>query len=171
MRIRSLTLDEVLEIHEILIMDQDEIERHGGILSMDSLIICIGSPSRNVYGLEPFDDVFKKASILMFEIVQLHPFVDGNKRTAYTSGKVFLNLNDYHFEAPIQEILEMMTGIAKGIELYEDLLEFVRTYSRRKFVEEKDLTRIENGSFDLFKPDHLCMRKGQFEEFEISMVA
>lgn len=155
----------------MLIMDQDEDERHEGIISMDSLIICIDSPSRNVYGLEPFDDVFKKASILMFEIVQLHPFVDGNKRTAYTSGKVFLYLNDHHFEAPIQEILEIMTGIAKGIERYEDLLEFVQAHSRRKFIEEGDLIQIDNGSFDPYKPNFLCVMLERSETFEISMIA
>ena len=34
-----------------------------------------------------------KATTLLYEIINLHPFLDGNKRTAYTATETFLNLN------------------------------------------------------------------------------
>lgn len=47
----------------------------------------------------------------MVGIVQNHPFVDGNKRTGFVVGVLFLELNGYRFtsseEAAAQAVLEL----------------------------------------------------------------
>jgi death-on-curing protein len=47
-------------------------------------------------------------------IVQNHPFVDGNKRTGFVVGVLFLELNGYRFtaseEAAAQAVLELAAG-------------------------------------------------------------
>jgi len=46
--------------------------------------------------------------------VQNHPFVDGNKRTGFVVGVLFLELNGYRFtaseEAAAQAVLELAAG-------------------------------------------------------------
>jgi len=48
------------------------------------------------------------------DIVQNHPFVDGNKRTGFVIGVLFLELNGYKFmaseEAAAQAVLELAAG-------------------------------------------------------------
>lgn len=171
MQFRLLKLDEVLKIHDRIILEQEEGDMNEGVLSMDSLLMCIDSPSRNVFGLEPFDTIYKKTAILMFEIVNLHPFVDGNKRTAFSSGFIFLKMNGQILEVSLEESVEMMIGIAKGVNSFEDLEKFIIKHSQIKLIDEEDLTEIENGSFDPFKPYHLYVMPERSETFEILMIA
>jgi death-on-curing protein len=171
MQYRLLKLDEVLKIHDRIIKEQGESERNEGVLSMDSLLICIDSPSRNIFGFEPFDTLYKKTAILMFEIIQLHPFVDGNKRTAFLSGFAFLKVNDQILEVSLEESVEMMIGIAEGARSYEELVEFVVEHSSKELDGEDDLIRIDKGSFDPFKPNYQCVMPERSETFEISMIA
>jgi len=47
--------------------------------------------------------------------VRNHPFVDGNKRTGFVVGILFLELNGYRFtatqEAATQAVLELASGV------------------------------------------------------------
>ena len=58
--------------------------------------------NRWAYGEE---DVANLAGILLLGIGMNHPFQQGNKRTALTAAKVFLQFNGYSFVAPDSEPL------------------------------------------------------------------
>jgi death-on-curing protein len=45
-------------------------------------------------------------------LIRNHPFVDGNKRTAFLVGVLFLELNGYVFEAPEAEAARAVLGLA-----------------------------------------------------------
>ncbi len=47
-------------------------------------------------------------------IVRNHPFVDGNKRTAFVVGVLFLELNNYRFTATEPEATQAMLDLAAG---------------------------------------------------------
>ena len=55
-----------------------------------------------------------KAAILLERIIQLHPFLDGNKRTAYEACKIFLEINDFTLNAADSEIISLVIDVAKG---------------------------------------------------------
>lgn len=46
-------------------------------------------------GAELYPTVVEKAASLGFSLIQNHPFVDGNKRTAHATLETFLVLNGY----------------------------------------------------------------------------
>jgi len=82
---RFLTFQEVVEINA------DTVRRHGGIHAVRdhaALEAAIGRPQNGYYG-----DVIEEAAALFESLSQNHPFVDGNKRTAFTAAAVFLMLN------------------------------------------------------------------------------
>lgn len=58
--------------------------------------------------------IIELAAKSMAGIVQNHPFVDGNKRTGFVVGVLFLELNGYRFtaseEAAAQAVLELAAG-------------------------------------------------------------
>ena len=47
-------------------------------------------------------------------IVRNHPFMDGNKRTAFMVSYVFLARNGKYLKAPEDEVVQNMTGLAVG---------------------------------------------------------
>ena len=47
-------------------------------------------------------------------IVQNHPFVDGNKRTGFVVGVLFLELNGYRFTASEANAAQAVLGLAAG---------------------------------------------------------
>jgi death on curing protein len=56
----------------------------------------------------------KKAAFLLYNIVALHPFLNGNKRTAYELVKLFLKRNGYRLNADADDDYEFLLGVASG---------------------------------------------------------
>lgn len=48
-----------------------------------------------MYSLHDVDDIDKYATKLICDIINLHPFIDGNKRTAFYALVMFLRANGY----------------------------------------------------------------------------
>jgi death on curing protein len=64
------------------------------------------------YGDSP--DILDMAAAYTVGIVSNHPFVDGNKRTGFVVGVLFLEMNGYDFTAPEEEATQMILGLAAG---------------------------------------------------------
>jgi death-on-curing protein len=47
-------------------------------------------------------------------IIRNHPFVDGNKRTAFVVGALFLEINGYRFTATEEDATQAVLGLAAG---------------------------------------------------------
>ena len=85
-----LSMGEVVEIHK------DQVERYGGhpgIRDNDLLCSAVAGPEATFSGKYLNTDLFEMATAYIFYICQNHPFFNGNKRTALTTGLVFLELN------------------------------------------------------------------------------
>jgi death-on-curing protein len=59
------------------------------------------------------------AAAYAFGIARNHPFIDGNKRTAFTAMIIFLGLNGIDFDVPTAEATAMIMALAAG-EVSED---------------------------------------------------
>jgi death-on-curing protein len=98
---RYLSLNEVLEIHGIL------INRYGGasgIRDLNGLESALYRPQTGYY-----EDTIAEAAALMESIVINHPFIDGNKRVAFAVTDVFLRLNGFKIvEQPMRIHKKMM---------------------------------------------------------------
>jgi death-on-curing protein len=86
-----LTLIEVLAIHA------DQIARYGGaegVRDLGALEAALFRPQTGYYA-----DVAEEAAALWESLAQNHPFVDGNKRTAFAATYTFLTINGAHLMA------------------------------------------------------------------------
>lgn len=93
---RKLSPSQLHLLHEIII-------RAGaapGVLSDGLPQICLDFPYQSPYGKEQYRGLFRKAAALLYAIVQFHPFIDGNKRTALLATSLFLAINGYRFNYP-----------------------------------------------------------------------
>ena len=59
-------------------------------------------------------DVIQMAAAYTAGIVRDHPFIDGNKRTGFVVGVLFLELNGYRFVASEEDAAEAVLSLAAG---------------------------------------------------------
>ena len=71
-------------------------------------------------------DLAALAAAYAFGIAKNHPFVDGNKRTAFASMLVFLGLNGIDFDVPPQDATVMIMALAGGEVSEESLARWIR---------------------------------------------
>jgi len=58
--------------------------------------------------------IVQMSAAYMAGIVRNHPFVDGNKRTGFVVGVLFLELNGYRFGATEEEATQVVLNLAAG---------------------------------------------------------
>ena len=80
-----VTIAEVLAIHE------DQIARYGGASGVRDLGLLESALYRPQTGY--YADVIEEAAALWESLSQNHPFVDGNKRTAFAVAYTFVAIN------------------------------------------------------------------------------
>ena len=105
---RYLTADEVLLIHErVLVISEGAT----GVRDWNLLDSAIQRPQATFEGKDLYADLFTKAAALGRSLALNHPFVDGNKRTAWEAMRTFIEENEYVLQARSDEIVELMLHI------------------------------------------------------------
>lgn len=106
---------------EIVDVIHDEmIAQHGGSSGLRDENVLESALARplniTVYGKteDPTDMPFKLATSLCAGIARNHPFVDGNKRTAFVSMNVFLGMNGLRLDCDNAEVVDHMMMMASG---------------------------------------------------------
>ncbi len=110
MEFRFLTLEDVLELHEM------QLEAYGGatgIREQSLLESALMTPQASFGGELVHNGVFELAAAYAFHIAENQPFVDGNKRTALASALVFLDWNHIEISDSNEELYDAMIGLAK----------------------------------------------------------
>ena len=98
----------VLAIHERLLF---EFGGAGGVRDRGLLESALSRPQHLWHYKQP--DIFELAAGYAFGIINNHPFVDGNKRTAYAAAFVFLSINGYEIQADEGEVVVMTVALAE----------------------------------------------------------
>ena len=98
----------------------EQLAEHGGgagVRDKGALLSALARPQNLVgYGNPDAADL---ASAYAFGVAKNHPFVDGNKRTAWVLARLFLRLNGIKLQFDPVEAVVMMLSLAAG-ELTED---------------------------------------------------
>ena len=106
-----LTLAEALKIHA------NQIENYGGtegVRDMALLESALAQPEAGFGGHWLHKDFYEMASAYAFHLCKNHPFLDGNKRTAFVSAMLFLETNGISIVAPQRKCIEVMLAVAEG---------------------------------------------------------
>jgi death-on-curing protein len=102
------------------IHDRQLAEHGGGVGVRDAGLLdsALARPvNRWTYGE---DDPAVLAAAYAFGVARNHPFVDGNKRTAWVLARLFLAINGHQLEFTAADAIQMMLALAAG-ELEEDV--------------------------------------------------
>ena len=104
-----LSLEEILRLHYMLVEDFGGLH---GVRDENRLKSVVEAPQAVMYGVEQYAAVYEKAAVYMRNIVQDHPFHDGNKRSGVTVGGVFLQRNGVLLTAEPRELEDFAVRIA-----------------------------------------------------------
>ncbi len=69
---------------------------------------------RQLHAYAESPDLIDMAAAYIAGIVRNHPFIDGNKRTGFVIGVLFLEINDYLFTAREEDATQAVLGLAAG---------------------------------------------------------
>ena len=110
-----------IEIEAVFQIHREQVAIHGGadgILDSEALEAALNRPRLlMMYGE---DSVPRLAAKMAVSIVQHHPFMDGNKRTAQVLLELTLVRNGYVFPPSDAECYEQMIRLATSPAEYED---------------------------------------------------
>jgi death-on-curing protein len=123
-------MTEYLTIAEVLAMHEDQIKREGGaagVRDMGALESALYRPQTGYY-----DDLISEAAALWESLSQNHPFVDGNKRTAFAATYTFLMINGYEFAPGAeQESVPFVSGLYETNSFnFEKLVPWLRAQTK-----------------------------------------
>jgi death-on-curing protein len=92
-----------------------QLAEHGGSAGVRDpglLASALARPLNQVAYGEP--DAATLAAAYAFGIARNHPFIDGNKRTAFVCAELFLALNGYQLQAEDANCVSTMLALAAG---------------------------------------------------------
>ncbi len=94
----------------------DQLRTHGGrpgVRDENGLEAALARP-RQRWHYKPDSDLATLAAAYAFGIAKAHPFVDGNKRTAFLTAMIFLGLNGKDLDATEPEVVQTIIALAEG---------------------------------------------------------
>ncbi|MEO7019545.1 MAG: type II toxin-antitoxin system death-on-curing family toxin [Ktedonobacteraceae bacterium] len=109
--IRFVPLSIVMKIHDDVI---DQFGGASGLRDAPLLDSALHMPSTQFGGEFLHTTIYEMAAAYGFHICKNHPFLDGNKRTAYAVMFLFLSLNGLDFAVNDQEHYIVMMAVANS---------------------------------------------------------
>jgi len=118
------TVDQVEELHS-RILDLTGGE-HGDLnrSNLEYLLEAVKDVGRKI---ETNLAIVKKAAYLLYNFVVQHPFVNGNKRTAFELVTLFLRINNYEITATPERVYNFLSDIAAGKESLAQVEKWIAT--------------------------------------------
>ncbi|NNL54390.1 MAG: type II toxin-antitoxin system death-on-curing family toxin [Woeseia sp.] len=99
----------------VLAMHGRLLAEHGGAAGIRDPALLDSALARPRHLLAYGDpDIYELAAAYTSGIVRNHPFVDGNKRTGFMAGYVFLASNDLQLTATEVDVVQVVTLLAAG---------------------------------------------------------
>lgn len=122
-----LEIADILEIHQIL------IEQFGGMPGVRDeglLESALSQPKASFFGELLHPTIYQQAAAYLYHLAKNHPFVDGNKRTAYGAMEAFIRLNGYNLDLSNEEAYTMVMQVAQGEMTKEELASLLEQHIR-----------------------------------------
>lgn len=125
--ISYLSAADIHDIHELIV--ETSAETTAGISSPGDLEYAVEHMQEGHFGQVP-ESLHEKAFQLLRLITANHPFVDGNKRTALMSTRIFYALNGLRFDydRTIKEILKSLATDEAGVD-NGDVIDYLREHT------------------------------------------
>jgi death-on-curing protein len=121
---KFLDLANVLRIHD------RQIEKFGGssgVRDQGLLDSALAQPQATFGGELLHPTIYAQAAAYLYHIAKNHPFIDGNKRTAFAVMDTFLRANGYTLNLTQDQKYELVLQVAQSTLSKEDLTEYLQS--------------------------------------------
>jgi len=111
----------------VLAVHEEQLAEHGGAVGIRDLGLlqsALARPQHLVAYGKP--DVAALAAAYGYGIARNHPFMDGNKRTAFTVTELFLTLNGYELLADDSSCVVTVLQVAEGSLAEAEFADWIR---------------------------------------------
>jgi death-on-curing protein len=112
----------------------DQLREHGGLPGIrdeNALESALGRP-RNQWHYGAATDVATLAAAYGWGLANNHPYRDGNKRIAFLTMAIFVELNGHELEAPEEEVVQVMLAVADRRCTEGELAAWIRAHLIKK---------------------------------------
>jgi death-on-curing protein len=118
-----VTEDEAIAIH------LRQLSEHGGGVGVrdNGLLQSAMARPQNAFHYNQIVSLTRLSAAYMFGIAKNHPFVDGNKRTAYVVARTFLVLNGFDINATKEEKYLTVYALAEGMLTEDELADWLES--------------------------------------------
>ena len=122
-----------LEERDALALHDRLLALHGGAAGVrdDALLQSALARPQQIHAYADAPDLLDLAAAYTAGIVRNHPFIDGNKRTGFVVGILFLELNGYRFTASEADAAQAVLELAAGTLDEAGYTNFLRANSQR----------------------------------------
>lgn len=127
--IKFIPIEPILEFHK------QQIAEYGGsygVRDIKLLESALAQPESSFGGEYLHPTLFDMAAAYGYHICKIHPFVDGNKRTALIAMIIFLSVNGYLLKADKKLLYATIIDLASGRLEKEELALFLKNHSIKK---------------------------------------
>lgn len=118
----------MIDLTEILSIHHTVIENFGGLKGVrdeGGLISAVNRPYQTFDGQELYPSPIEKGAAIFESLILNHPFLDGNKRTAYILMR--LTLMDYNLDIKVNEMekYDFVMKAARGESSFEEIKHWI----------------------------------------------
>lgn len=102
---------------QVMVLHGQALRRHGGTPGLrdpGALASALAQPAMEALGVELYPSLSEKAAAYLFFLSRNHAFVDGNRRTAYSTTFVFLLLNGAELTGSDDAVFDLVLRTAQG---------------------------------------------------------
>ena len=124
-----IELRDALNIHDILI---DKFGGSKGVRDQGSLESALHRPFATFDNQELYPSPTEKAAAVFESILINHPFIDGNKRTAYVFMRLILFEAGLDLKASQDDKYQMVIAASKGEIRFEEIKHWIQTHITQK---------------------------------------
>lgn len=126
---RFLSISQVLDIH------QDEINSFGGTSGVRDeglLDSALAQPQATFGGELLHPTIHEQAAAYLYHLAMNHPFIDGNKRTAFAVMDTFITLNGYSLNLSQDQAYNLVIQVVQKEISKEELSAFLELHLQGK---------------------------------------
>ncbi|MEH2325564.1 MAG: type II toxin-antitoxin system death-on-curing family toxin [Nostoc sp.] len=124
-----------LSIYQVLNIHQDEINSFGGTSGVRDeglLDSALAQPQATFGGELLHRTIHEQAAAYLYHLAMNHPFIDGNKRTAFAVMDTFITLNGYSFNLSQEQAYNLVIQVVQREISKEELSAFLELHLQGK---------------------------------------
>lgn len=125
---KYLTVKDVILLHNLAI---DNFGGSHGLRDFGLLESAVMRPQASFGGQDLYKTIFLKVAALLHSLLLNHMFFDGNKRTAMFAAMTCLELNNYTFNTPQEEVVKTAMWIENQKPSLEEIAAWLKKYTKK----------------------------------------